>query len=63
MVHHLAKFDHIWLGRLSGTRSSIWGSNSFSREHGAAATAWHHGGGCGGGLCIYRKGVAGGGMK
>jgi hypothetical protein len=34
MVHNLAKFDRIWLGRSSGMRSSIWSSSSVSRDHG-----------------------------
>jgi hypothetical protein len=48
MVHHLAKFDRIWLGRSSGTRSSIWGSSAVLQEHGAAGAAWR----CGEGLGI-----------
>jgi hypothetical protein len=47
MVHHLAKFDRIWLGRSSGTWSSIWGSSAVLREHGAVATAWRCGEGLG----------------
>jgi uncharacterized damage-inducible protein DinB len=59
MVHHLAKFAHIWLSRLLGTRSSIWGSSAVLREHSTTAAAWR----CGEGLGIYRKGEAGGGVK
>jgi uncharacterized damage-inducible protein DinB len=42
MVHHLAKFDRIWLGRSLGTWLPIWGTSAVLQEHGAAAAAWWH---------------------